>query len=482
MSMTFAELMNALTGRVVRLQRDGADLVVLSEEDTLTPSLLNGLSEHKAELLDLIDRNGGDWLSPAFTITPEMLPLAQLNAAEIERIVSCVPGGAANIQDIYPLAPLQEGILFHHLMESEGDVYLTSALLSFDSRERVEKFVRALQAVISRHDILRTAVVWEGLPEPAQVVWREAPLSVEEVSTGSEGGRDRPAVAGAFRSPALPFGCATGPADARLHGLRRGRRTLAAAVAEPSPDDRPYHAGDHDAGGAGASVRRGRAVARAAAVPELRGAGEAWAGGIGREEHEAFFREMLGDVDEPTAPFGLTDAQGDGSGIEEARLELEMGLSRRLRERARMLGVSAASLCHLAWALVLARVSGRDDVVFGTVLFGRMQGGEGADRALGLFINTLPIRIRVDEEGVERSAKRAHRLLAELIAHEHASLALAQRLSGVEAPAPLFSSLLNYRHSPRGTEAAEAETAAGVDRGQKSWAPRSGPTIRWRCR
>src|SRR5262249_45030768 len=68
--------------------------------------------------------------------------------------------------------------------------------------------------------------------------------------------------------------------------------------------------------------------------------------GIGREEHEAFFREMLGDVDEPTTPFGLLDAQGDGSGIKEKGIELDAGLSRRLRERARMLGVNPASLCH----------------------------------------------------------------------------------------------------------------------------------------
>ena len=72
------------------------------------------------------------------------------------------------------------------------------------------------------------------------------------------------------------------------------------------------------------------------------------------------------------------DVQGDGKEIEEAYLELEGDLAGRIRGNARRLGVSAASLCHLAWAQVLARVSGREDVVFGTVLFGRrMQGGEG---------------------------------------------------------------------------------------------------------
>src|SRR5262249_49980995 len=107
---------------------------------------------------------------------------------EIERVVATAPGAAANVQDIYPLAPLQEGILFHHLLSTEVDPYALPMLFGFDNRKRMEVFVKALQAVIDRHDILRTAVVWEGVPEPLQVVWRRAPLTVEEVELDPSAG------------------------------------------------------------------------------------------------------------------------------------------------------------------------------------------------------------------------------------------------------------------------------------------------------
>ena len=156
---------------------------------------------------------------------------------------------------------------------------------------------------------------------------------------------------------------------------------------------------------------------------------------------------MLEGVEASTAPFGLTNVRGDGVNVTEACLKLDIQLSRKLRERARILGVSAASLFHLGWARVLACLSGRGDVVFGTVLFGRMKGGPGADRGMGMFINTLPMRIKIKDDPVDEAVKNTHRILAELLYHEHAPLSLVQRCSDMPASMPLFTSLINYRHT-----------------------------------
>ncbi|RML28851.1 condensation domain-containing protein, partial [Pseudomonas syringae] len=156
--------------------------------------------------------------------------------------------------------------------------------------------------------------------------------------------------------------------------------------------------------------------------------------GVSEAQHEAFFREMLGDIDEPTLPFGLQDVQAGGGGIEEASVTLTAELNLRLRAQARQASVSAASLMHLAWARVLGSVSARDQVVFGTVLLGRMQAGDGADRSLGMFINTLPLRVDIGGVTVVEGLKATHEHLTALLGHEHAPLVLAQRCSGVAAP------------------------------------------------
>ncbi len=392
-------------------------------------------------------------------ITPQMLPLISLSQAEIDGIASGVAGGMSNIQDIYPLAPLQEGVLFHHLMAEQGDAYLTSALLAFDGRERLDGFVTALQAVINRHDILRTAVVWEGLPEPVQVVWRAAALPVEVVELEAAGGDAAEQLRARIdvrryrvdvrRAPLLRVFVAHDSARERWlllllhHHLVMDHTTLEVLAREVQA---------HGVG---------RTDELPVPIPFRNFVGQARLG-VSAAEHEAFFKEMLGDVAEPVAPFGLLNVQGDGTEIEEARLVLAPELARPLRERARLLGVSAASLFHAAWGRVVTGTSGRADAVFGTVLLGRMQGGAGVDRTPGIFINTLPIRVAIGEEGAAASVRRVHGLLAQLLRHEHAALALAQRCSGVPAPAPLFTSVLNYRHSAPGTAPA-AEAWQGIE-------------------
>ncbi|WP_026145263.1 condensation domain-containing protein, partial [Pseudomonas asplenii] len=389
-------------------------------------------------------------------ITPQMLPLINLDQAAIDRIVANVPGGAANVQDIYPLAPLQEGILYHHLAAEQGDPYVLHALFNVANRTRLEAFAQALQQVIDRHDILRTAVLWQGLDEPVQVVWRQARLHCEVLSFDPRAGEVADQLREHFDTRHSRLDVSQAPLMQLLFAEDEARQCWVAML-------RFHHmALDHTA----LEVVRheiqayllGQADQLGSPVPYRNYVAQARLGSS-QAEHEAFFREMLGDIDEPTLPFGLRNVQVDGQLIDEVSSVLPSALSLRVRALARQLGVSAASLHHLAWAQVLGQVSGRQDVVFGTVLMGRMQGGEGADRALGMFINTLPLRVCVGGQGVRDGVKAVHGRLTALLGYEHASLALAQRCSGVAAPTPLFSALLNYRHSAVGGVSEQAVQA-----------------------
>ncbi|MBH2544714.1 amino acid adenylation domain-containing protein [Serratia marcescens] len=376
-------------------------------------------------------------------ITPEMLPLATLSQPEIDAVVAQVPGGVANVQDIYALSPLQEGILFHHLLAERGDPYQLSAVLRFDSRARLDAWLAAMQQVIDRHDILRTAFITQGVSSPVQVVWRKAELSLRELRLNPAEGEIGSRLTALFdprrvrpdltRAPLLSFVAAQGEEGSwcvlqQWHHLIGDHSTLAVMQEEIN------------------LILAGRGDELAKAPPFRNAVAQARLG-VSKAEHERFFRTMLADIDEPSLPFGLSDVHGEGRDISTAHLALPHALNQQLRRQARRLGVSLASLCHLAWAQVLARATGRDEVVFGTVLLGRMQAGDGAERALGLFINTLPLRLDVNEVGAESAVLQAHIRLSGLLAHEHAPLALAQRCSGVAAGTPLFSALLNYRHN-----------------------------------
>ncbi|MBD8464621.1 amino acid adenylation domain-containing protein, partial [Serratia marcescens] len=377
------------------------------------------------------------------SITPEMLPLATLSQPEIDAVVAQVPGGVANVQDIYALSPLQEGILFHHLLAERGDPYQLSAVLRFDSRARLDAWLAAVQQVIDRHDILRTAFITQGMSSPVQVVWRKAELALSERRFDPADGPIWRQLAASFdplqqrqdltRAPLLNF-TVTPEEDGSWCALQQWHHLIG--------DHSTLAFMEQEIG----EILAGRGAQLGVAQPFRNAVAQARLA-LSEAEHESFFRDMLADIREPVLPFGLSDVHGEGRQIACRYQALSSALNLRLRRQARRLGVSLASLCHLAWAQVLASVSGRDAVVFGTVLLGRLQGGEGAERALGLFINTLPLRLDIDRRGVETAAREAHVRLSGLLAHEHAPLALAQRCSGVSPGAPLFSALLNYRHN-----------------------------------
>ncbi|WP_254886101.1 non-ribosomal peptide synthetase [Streptomyces sp. NA02950] len=391
----------------------------------------------------------------ALTISPDMLSLVDLTREEIDRIVARIPGGAANVADVYPLAPLQEGIFFHHLMGDSGDgsdVYVLPVLLGFDSRQRLDGFVDALQKVVDRHDVLRTAVLWEGLPEPVQVVVRRAAIPVESVDL-PEGPDDEvtsrmlaacPGSMDIGQAPMIRVYTATDPVNGQwlalvqAHHLISDHTTLDVLLEEV----RWFITNREDTLPAPLPFRNFVAQAR------LR---------VAQEEHRRYFSTLLGDVTEPTAPFGLLDVRGDGTGVAESRRVMDAELAQRLRDQSRRLGVSPATILHVVWARVLAATAGRDDVVFGTVLFGRMAAGSGADRVLGLFINTLPVRVRTHGAQVMETVRSVQNQLADLLVHEHAPLTLARQASGMKADTPLFTSLFNYRHSRR--------AAPGTDNG-----------------
>ncbi|WP_414942902.1 amino acid adenylation domain-containing protein [Amycolatopsis sp. cmx-11-51] len=378
----------------------------------------------------------------ATELTPEMLTLVDLTEDEIARVVAAVPGGAPNIQDVYPLAPLQEGIFFHHLMTERGgtDVYATPTVLAVDNLQRVDDLLTALRWLIDRHDIYRTAVISDGLREPVQVVTRRAGLPVEEVVLDPRGPDPAEQLLAASesaidltRAPLLRVWVLAVPDGGwlvllRIHHLIQDHTTFDVLLDEL----RAFLSGQAEQTPPPVRFRDFVAQARRGTTPE---------------DHERHFTELLAGVTETTAPYGLTNVYGDGTDSAQTRLPVDPALTERLRGLARTFGVSPATLFHLAFARVLGTLSGREDVVFGTVLFGRMNAGAGSGRTPGLFINTLPVRVRLADASVAAALAAVRRQLAELMVHEHTPLATAQRAGGMAGTGPLFTALFNYRHN-----------------------------------
>ena len=416
---------------IERMRQQGwqADVQVLFGQSTLA-SLAASVTRVEQPVLP------GNQVPPGCQrITPGMLALTELDQAAIDRIVATVPGGAANVQEIYPLAPLQQGLLYHHVADAR-DPYQQQALFAFASHAQLQAFAAALQQVIERHDILRTSLCWEGLEHPQQVVWRQARLPVEQWHGPAAQLRShfdpqrRPL--DLRRAPMMALVCSEATDQGRWLGLLRFHHLVNDAVSLQ------VLLGELAACMAGQGEGLATPVAYrdyvAASTQAERQAG-----------HAAFFRAQLAGI-EPQAPIpGYGGAPVDEQQLERCDHRLAGEQVAALRQQARHQGASLASLLHLAWAQVLGNLGGRDEVVLGTVLLGRSMAGPGAGSAMGMFINSLPLRVPLAQRVPGQALRETHAGLAALLAHEDAPLILAQRCSGLPAGSALFDSLVNYR-------------------------------------
>ncbi|WP_029573932.1 condensation domain-containing protein, partial [Pseudomonas syringae] len=201
-----------------------------------------------------------------------------------------------------------------HLSAERGDPYVLKSVFAFQDQARLDAFSQALQQLIQRHDILRTSLFWEGLDESVQVVWRQASLGMETLDLD-------PALGDISTQLQDQY-------DPRHYRLELGQAPLMRLVsAYDAPQKRivslllcHHLVLDHTAldvmRDEVQALMRGKGHELPASVPYRNYVAQARLG-VSVEAHEAFFRDLLGDIDEPTLPFDLHDVQGDGSEIEE---------------------------------------------------------------------------------------------------------------------------------------------------------------------
>ncbi|MCO8273927.1 amino acid adenylation domain-containing protein [Actinoplanes sp. TRM 88003] len=341
-----------------------------------------------------------------------------------------------SIQDILPLSPLQEGLLFHALTD-EVDVYRSQFRLDLDGEVDAGALRRAAQALLARHDNLRVAFHHEGLAEPVQVIRPavKAPWRQHDLSRLDPAARDIEADRIAAEEQSEPFDLAVAPLLRwRLLRLGAGRYRLILTAHHLLWDgwSVPVLLRELFSLYAGAELPP--------AVPYRRFL--EWHREQDRGAASDAWRTALAGLPGPT----LVAAGAEAGEQADVRQPLPPEAVERLGALARRLGVTVNTVVQAAWGLLLARTTGSEDVVFGATVSGRPPELPGIEQMIGLFINTVPVRIRLTPG--ETVAELLTRVQAEqnvLLAHHHLRLADIQQLAGGGA---LFDTTTVFENYP----------------------------------
>ncbi|MFD6273353.1 amino acid adenylation domain-containing protein, partial [Nocardia asteroides] len=386
--------------------------------------------------------------------TPSDMPLVRVQQSDIELWEGNYPA----LSEVWPLSPLQAGLMFHAMLSSATvDVYTVQAVLDLTGTLDTERLRRAAQAVLDRYPNLRTAFVTDSAGQPVQVVLSELEVPWREVDLTDlpEDERlprmqqllvtDRADQFDMATAPLIRFGLyKTGPEQAHLaitvhHILIDGwsmpllMRDLLVLYA--------VH-GDLTALPRVASYRNFLS----------------WLSGWDREVSLRTWAEALAGVEGPTqlAPAPRTEERYE---IGKVVVEIDNDRTRALGKHAGELGVTVNTLLQTAWGIVVGRLTGRDDVVFGATVSGRPAELPGVESMVGLFINTLPVRIQIDDRiSAEELTKRVQAEQADLLSHHFVGLSDIQRVAGAGAA---FDTLLVFESYPMDKDAVTA--ASSID-------------------
>ncbi|MEU1457302.1 amino acid adenylation domain-containing protein [Streptomyces avermitilis] len=407
-----------------------------------TPARLAAVAERGEEAGPAGDRRAGS-------------RLADLGEEDAERLRDLVP----DMVDVWPLSPLQEGLLFHATFDERGpDVYASQRMLALDGPLDVDRLRTSWQALLARHAVLRGSFHQRASGETVQVIasyveprWREADLT-GFASDAVPGELAR--LADAERMERFDLG------DAPLLrlllirlGAERYRQVVTvhhALVDGWSTDVVFAELSEVYAAGGEAS-----ALAPVTSYREYL----AWLSRQDKDAAREAWRAELDGVAEPTlvAPEGV----GTQAVPEPVSFELSGELTGAVAELARSQGVTVNTVVQGAWALVLARLVGRTDVVFGATVASRPAELPGVESAVGLFLNTLPVRVSLAaEQPVAGMLADLRDRQVALMARQHLGLREIHQLVGTGAE---FDTLVVYENLPRTPAVREGVDPRGTE-------------------
>ncbi|HAL67373.1 MAG TPA: non-ribosomal peptide synthetase, partial [Pseudomonas sp.] len=373
-------------------------------------------------------------------LTPSDFPLAGLSQAQLDRL----PVTAGAVEDLYPLSPMQQGILFHTLEAAQQGLYVSQTSVQVQGLDNA-RFIAAWQHMVDRHEILRTGFWTEShLSEPLQWVAKRAELRVRELDW-----RDRPvSVADLQRLAEQDYARGFDLLHPPLMGL-----TLVRLDEQRQQLIWSSHHILMDGWSHSRLLGEVFAVYGGQALPGKRGSYRDYIGWLAAQpqaQMELFWKDKLAGLEGPTLlATGLHPAPvAEADGYDALYLNWDAAQTRQLRDQAQRLRVTPNTLIQAAWLLLLQRYTGQSRVCFGATVAGRPANLPGAEDMLGLFINTLPIiQAPAPEQPVGQWLQALQDYNVQVRDYEHVSLADVQRWSGQSGQA-LFDSIVVFENYP----------------------------------